>query len=1149
MKNVNLNCSLFSLGRDVGRLALKCALLLFVVAACKPAPSNKNCFEEFEVSVAVKKITHSYIDIPIESLKFLFAQDNFVLDDVQLDVVLKGHHHETEEVSLSLNGIKVSRHDGHNNHMDRYENDDKNGRCNSHYKLHKLYLNGAEPFDSYLIRLKENKGVLRIKLHKIIHDRRHDDDDDFDGKIESAKVVFRGRTFSDKCQTNPPPPPPPIDPTAYAPHIDSTDPATSPTALTTMTIAFSAASSGGTFSCSLDGSAATLCQSPVNYSGLTNGSHNFQVSATAPNGQSAGAAANYTWVIDTVPPSVTITNAGTLPTLTNLTSLSFSFVSSEPGTFKCSLDGAAVVACSSPQSYSSLAEGSHVFSVHSVDNLGNVSTNPAVFQWSVDLTSPLTTIIDVSPTEAISHVDSRAFTFISNEAANFSCSIDNGAFVTCSSPLSINHLSEDSHWFEVLATDLAGNVGLSVSYSWRTDYMSPTLTLGAVQPDTGLTNARNVSAEFSSDEPATFHCSWDNSPEAECLSPFTQPIHTEGPHQLAVYAEDLAGNQSSTTLLNWTMDFTAPILSFGEILPSASSSISSSDLSAVIVGSESMNLSVTLNGSVIAALNPVVLSSLPEGDYSLSISGVDSAGNASNTITHSFTVDLTAPTLSLQSDGVSPTNLDLRKFTFSASEDSQFDCDLDGAGFSQCSSPLVISGIADGEHTFTVRATDLAGNSTQANSLWVVDTTAPITYINASPINTSILFTLSSNEVDAVFFCSLDGSAFVSCAATVNYSGLLTGDHTFIAKAKDAAGNMDSLGATYLHTVLPPIQTSITSAQPFTSPTNSTTMSVTFEASQPASGFLCSLDGAVEVSCTSPASFANLSDGTHSLTVKAIDTFGVADATGASHSWLVDITPPSTLISANQSGKNISFSLSSNELNSTFFCSMDGSAFTLCSSSLSYTNLPPGSHTFIAKAQDGVGNLDPVGASHSFSVAPPIQTLIVAINPSAALTNATFMTITFSANQQASGFKCSLDGSTFSSCTSPISYTELADANHSFTVKATDQFGDEDPSGASYSWTVDTIPPVPSFLSLTINTNVIIVVWTTNEPSTSQVMYGVGGSAGINQSTTENMTLTTNHSVTLTGLSSNTLYSLKAVGHDGAGNLYIGAPTSARTHR
>jgi acid phosphatase type 7 len=65
-------------------------------------------------------------------------------------------------------------------------------------------------------------------------------------------------------------------------------------------------------------------------------------------------------------------------------------------------------------------------------------------------------------------------------------------------------------------------------------------------------------------------------------------------------------------------------------------------------------------------------------------------------------------------------------FSFSSSEtNSTFSCQLDGGGFSPCTSPKTYDSLANGSHTFEVQATDAAGNTddTPASSTWTVNAT------------------------------------------------------------------------------------------------------------------------------------------------------------------------------------------------------------------------------------------------------------------------------------------------------------------------------------------------------------------------------------------------------------------------------------------
>jgi hypothetical protein len=67
-------------------------------------------------------------------------------------------------------------------------------------------------------------------------------------------------------------------------------------------------------------------------------------------------------------------------------------------------------------------------------------------------------------------------------------------------------------------------------------------------------------------------------------------------------------------------------------------------------------------------------------------------------------------------------------FSFASSEGgSRFDCSLDGAPAAPCESPLTVSDLSEGTHTFRVQALDQADNldPSPAERSWTVDTTAP----------------------------------------------------------------------------------------------------------------------------------------------------------------------------------------------------------------------------------------------------------------------------------------------------------------------------------------------------------------------------------------------------------------------------------------
>ena len=88
---------------------------------------------------------------------------------------------------------------------------------------------------------------------------------------------------------------------------------------------------------------------------------------------------------------------------------------------------------------------------------------------------------------------------------------------------------------------------------------------------------------------------------------------------------------------------------------------------------------------------------------------------------------------------------DAATLAFSATESPgspPFECSLDNAPFSACTSPQSLASLADGEHSFRVRAIDADGDpdETPAEAEWTVDTEAPVVSV-AAPAAGATVFT------------------------------------------------------------------------------------------------------------------------------------------------------------------------------------------------------------------------------------------------------------------------------------------------------------------------------------------------------------------------------------------------------------------------
>ena len=134
----------------------------------------------------------------------------------------------------------------------------------------------------------------------------------------------------------------------------------------------------------------------------------------------------------------------------------------------------------------------------------------------------------------------------------------------------------------------------------------------------------------------------------------------------------------------------------------------------------------------------------------------DRAGNVSaGNISTQITLDQTAPntTITTSPPAVSGSAV---TFDFTSNETGViFEGAIDGAPFTPVAAPYQLTGLADGNHTFAVRAIDAAGNAdaTPDSRTWRVDVTAPAVIAVIPPVNgyhrgtPPLSFTVRFNEV------------------------------------------------------------------------------------------------------------------------------------------------------------------------------------------------------------------------------------------------------------------------------------------------------------------------------------------------------------------------------------------------------------------
>ncbi|HBG08228.1 MAG: hypothetical protein A2075_13285 [Geobacteraceae bacterium GWC2_58_44] len=376
---------------------------------------------------------------------------------------------------------------------------------------------------------------------------------------------------------------------------------------------------------------------------------------------------------------------------------------------------------------------------------------------------------------------------------------------------------------------------------------------------------------------------------------------------------------------------------------------------------------------------------LPPGSPALlRITVYDSFGLESPGVTVSaLPRDDVAPAVALGAGKpANPSSQKSGSFDFSSGDSTaSFDCKLDAASFALCTTPYAYSNLADGNHSFTVRARDLAGNLsvTPAAYTWRVDTVAPSVVIGSKPAGSSQLksgsFSFSSSDAAASFQCRIDTASFAACANPYPYSNLADGSHSFSVRAKDLAGNLSTTPAAYtwsIDTVAP----NVTIGSKPASSSNLKSGSIAFSSGDGAAGFECKVDAASFALCRTPYSYSNLTDGSHSFAVRAKDAAGNLTATPAAYSWSIDTVPPVTTASpaAGLYSAARSVTLTVSETAAVYYTS-DGSQPTKASARYSAPIPVAASTTVKFFAVDAAGNSEAVrSAAYTIDTKAPTTT-------------------------------------------------------------------------------------------------------------------------------------------------------------------------------
>ncbi|MES3008056.1 MAG: Ig-like domain-containing protein, partial [Pseudomonadota bacterium] len=385
----------------------------------------------------------------------------------------------------------------------------------------------------------------------------------------------------------------------------------------------------------------------------------------------------------------------------------------------------------SGSSFQLTGDGSKSVQVRQSDAAGNINSSGAL-NFTLDTEAPDTLTLSLTSDTGNSATDmltnSGSVTVSGMESgASWQYSLD-GSTWTTGSGSSFATTGDGEKSVRVRQIDVAGNTGSSSSLSFTVDASAPegldvTLATNSGDSSDAITNDGTVNIDYLEDS-ATWQYSTDGSTWTDG-SGSSFIVTEEGEQTVLVRQTDTAGNTSSTASLTFTLDASAPE---GLDVTLATNSGNGSD---TITNNGTINIDhledgaswqYSTDGSTWSDGSGSSFAASGDGDKTVRVRQIDTAGNTSSITSLSFTVDATAPEgldvfLATNSGDTSDAITNNGTINIDHLEDgASWQYSTDGSTWTDGSgSSFTLSG--DGDKSVRVRQIDTAGNSSSTTSL------------------------------------------------------------------------------------------------------------------------------------------------------------------------------------------------------------------------------------------------------------------------------------------------------------------------------------------------------------------------------------------------------------------------------------------------
>ena len=821
-----------------------------------------------------------------------------------------------------------------------------------------------------------------------------------------------------------------------------------------------------------------------------------------------------------------------------------------------------------------------------VNGIGTPSTE-AVFNYIIDTQDPTdptaapgTGIYGVAQNVVLSSTDDNgtpSIYYTTDGSTPDDTDTKYTAAINVSSDLTIKAIAYDS-------VDNTSNVA---TFTYTFDSTAPVLQTPSPDPASSPFNTNinvTLTATDDNDPSPTIYYTIDGSTPTTSSTEFTAAFELTTDKTVKAIAVDQYGNESGVSTYNYVVDTIDP----ADPTSNVASGTYNADQSVELSSSDdhgTVEIYYTTDGSIPDDTDTKYTVAINvSADLTIKAIAYDAADNTSNVSTFTYVIDKTAPGEPVANPTTGLSNVAIPVTLSSSDGTATIYYTTDGStptsGSIEYTGSFNIDSGTDGIVTLKAIAIDTATNSSTVGTFtYTIDKTKPAIPTATDPAgtySTTKSVTLASSDTNGInkIYYTTDGSDPTSSGTRIEYTAAIAVNSSMTIKsaALDNAGNYSNVGT---HAYVIDTEAPTTPTADPAGGTYNIAKDVTLSATDNSGSYTIhyTTDGS-NPTIGSPT-YSSAINVASSKTIKAIAADAAGNTSGiGTFSYVIDTEVPTTPVASPAGGtfatsQSVSLSSSDNSGSYTIYYTTDGSIPTSGSTKYTVPFTVGASLTLKAIAYDNATNASAVG-SWTFTISGDSTPPVILTGPNAINITPTAADIVWTTDENATsqveysttaGFTIGTgttvpatdpDGANNTSHT--VNLISLSSSTIYYYRVITKDSNNNTTTSSEYSFMTGSVgditdPVITSVNNSTPDCNSVNISWNTDEDATSQVEYSTSSGFTIGTGTRVPATDPDGanklfHSVSVTGLTTNTTYYYKVISKDASGNEAISSEYS-----